>query len=319
MENDTINALINGVVIADGSLQEIILKDITNSTKWPVSEKLSKALFTSLLPSHLECEICLDVLSNPVQTSCCGQSYCKDCISKIIKKVCPHCRENLEVFPDKKSIRFMNELEVKCPYHIENKCRWKGSSSELNNHLRICNYKPVLCSLGCGAKFEKRNEILHSKRLCNLRKIQCEYCEKQVMEKHMIKHHDECPKMPLTCPNACSSKKIPRDSIKEHIEVCPDQVVTCRYSEFGCNEGIKRKDHDQHLTSTMEQHLHLVAEYAKKERNAREMLEEKIEQKIAAAVAEYATKERNARKMLEEKIEQKIAAEVALVGIESQH
>ena len=105
--------------------------DITDSTKWPLSEKLSKALFTSPLPSHLECEICLDVLTDPVQTSCCGQSYCKDCINGLRKQVCPHCRENLEVFPDKKSVRFINELKIKCPYHIEDKCQWKGSSSEL--------------------------------------------------------------------------------------------------------------------------------------------------------------------------------------------
>ena len=84
-------------------LRGTIQKDISNSTKWPVYETLSKGLFTSPLPSHLECEICLDVLSDPVQTSCCGQSYCKECISKLRKQACPHCRGNLEVFPDKKA------------------------------------------------------------------------------------------------------------------------------------------------------------------------------------------------------------------------
>lgn len=80
------------------------LKDITNFTKWPIHEKLSRILFTPPLPSHLECKICLDVLNNPVQTSCCGQSYWKVCISKIKKQVYPHCTccENLEIFPDKK-------------------------------------------------------------------------------------------------------------------------------------------------------------------------------------------------------------------------
>ena len=265
--------------------EDMIQNDITNSTKWPIPEKLSKVLFTSSLPAHLECEICLDVLCNPVQTSCCGQSYCKDCISQVKQKVCPHCREDLEVFPDKKSIRFINELEVRCPYHIEDKCQWKGCSSELNKHIKVCNYKPVLCSLGCGRQFEKKNEILHHKWLCKLRKIPCQYCQIQAMEKDMVKHHKECPKMPLPCPNKCSTEEITREKMKEHIELCPDQVVTCKYSEFGCDsKGIKRKDHDQHLSSTMEQHLYLVAEYARKERDARKSLEEKIEKKFAAEV-----------------------------------
>ena len=262
------------------------LKDITSSTKWPISEKLSKGLFITPLPSHLECEICLDVLSDPVQTSCCGQSYCKDCIGKIKKPVCPHCRENLEVFPDKKSIRFINELEAKCPYHIMDKCQWKGSSSELKNHLKNCDIKPVFCSLGCGKQFEKKNEKVHIAYLCCLRKIPCKYCLKQVMETDMTAHHDTCPKMPLPCPNKCRSKEeITRENMKQHIEKCPDQEVACKYSEFGCDgERIKRKDHDQHLSLAMEQHLFLVADYARKERNVREMLEKKIEENSAAKV-----------------------------------
>ena len=91
--------------------------------------------------------------------------------------------------------------------------------------------------------------------------------------------------MLLLCPNKCSTKEITREKMKEHIKLCPDQVVTCKYSEFGCDrKEIKRKDHDRHLSSTMEQHLYLVAAYAKKERDARKSLEEKIEKKIAAEV-----------------------------------
>ena len=262
-------------------IKKTIQKDITNSTKWPVSEKLLKALFTSPLPSHLECEICLDVLTDPVQTSCCGQSYCKDCISKLRKQVCPHCRENLEAFPDKKSVRFINDLQIKCPYHIDDKCQWKGSSSELKNHLKICDIKPVFCSLRCGKQFEKKNVALHSTYSCRLRKVPCKYCQQEVMDKDMAKHHEECPKMPLPCPNKCSSKEeITRENMKKHIEMCPEQVVPCKYSEFGCDaQKVKRKDYDQHLSSSMEQHLYIVSEYAK---NTREMLEKKIESRFAA-------------------------------------
>ena len=64
--------------------------------------------------------------------------------------------------------------------------------------------------------------------------------------------------------------------------MCPEQVVECKYKEFGCVKGIKRKDHDQHLSSAMEQHLYLVAECARNERDARKVLEKRIEENTAA-------------------------------------
>ena len=250
----------------------------TDPTKEPISEQLSKGLLLAPLPGHLECEICLDILSDPVQTSCCGQGYCKSCIDQVKNSVCPHCREILKVFPDKKCLRFINTLKIKCPYHTEDKCQWKGSSSALKDHLKLCGIKPITCSLGCGKQFEKRFKEVHMKYFCNLRKIPCTYCRKQIMKKDIAKHHEECPKMPLLCPNKCPSKEeIIREKMKDHIKICPDQVVMCKYFEFGCLEKeIKRKDYDRHLSLGMEKHLHLVAEYARTERNSRRILEEKI-------------------------------------------
>lgn len=242
---------------------------------------------TSSLPSHLECEICLDILNDPVQTSCCGQGYCKTCIKQVRSKACPHCRAKLEFYPDKKSLRLINDLQIKCPYHIEGKCQWEGSSSELKNHLKNCDIKPVTCSLGCGKQFEKKNKEFHTKYFCSLRQVSCKYCQKQMMDKDMAKHHEECPQMPIPCPNKCFSKEaITRKNMKKHIEVCPDQVVKCKYSKFGCSEKeMKRKDYVQHLSSAMEKHLDLVAEFAENESNARKALEKKIEENIAAKIA----------------------------------
>ena len=258
--------------------------DITNSKYWPISEKLSKVITVLPVPSHLECEIYLDILSNPVQTSCCGQGYCKNCIKQVKSKVCPHCRSKLEYYPDKKSLRLINDLQIKCPYHIEGKCQWRSSSSELKNHLKVCNIKPITCSLGCGKQFEKKNMEVHMKYFCSLQKVPCKYCQKQVLGKDMIKHHQVCPKMLISCPNKCSSKEeVTREEMNEHIKVCPNQVVACKYAKFGCREEeMKRKDYDQHLSSAMEQHLHLVAEFAEKESYARKMLEEEMKKNVAA-------------------------------------
>lgn len=247
-------------------------------TKEPISEKLSKVLLLSSLPSHLECEICLDVLNDPVQTSCCGRGYCKLCIDQVENKVCPHCCEMLKVFPDKKYLKLVYNLKIKCPYHNEGKCQWNGSSLELKDHLKVCDVKPITCSVGCGRQFERKFKEVHMKYFCSLRKILCKYCQKQEMREDIVKHYEECPKMPLPCPNKCPiTEEITRDKMKEHIKVCPDQEVKCKYFEFGCFEKeIKRKDYDKHLTTGMEKHLHLVAKYARNKRNSRNLLEDKV-------------------------------------------
>ncbi|DBA02535.1 TPA: hypothetical protein N0F65_011007 [Lagenidium giganteum] len=44
-----------------------------------------------------KCPICLDTLERPMLTTCCGQSFCQDCIDSALRKVdaCPMCREPL--------------------------------------------------------------------------------------------------------------------------------------------------------------------------------------------------------------------------------
>ena len=83
--------------------------------------------------------------------------------------------------------------------------------------------------------------------------------------------------MPLPCPNNCSNKdELTREKMKDHIEECPEQEVSCKYFEFGCDIKVKRKDYDHHLSSTFELHLYLTVESARSERNARKALEEKV-------------------------------------------
>jgi len=252
-------------------------RDVTNSSKWPADENLSKAFFTSPLPSHLECEICLDVLDDPVMTTCCGQSYCKECVRKLRYKVCPHCRGTIETFPDKKSVRLINELQIQCPYHIDNKCQWKGAASELLNHLKVCEIKPMKCPHGCGKQLEKNNMRLHAEYDCILRYVACIHCWRKIKNKDMAKHTDSCPKVPLPCPNEClPTKVITREKMKQHLEVCPDQVVTCKYFELGCQQKVIRKGLDQHMSTNIQDHLDLVAKEAISEKNARKKLEQEV-------------------------------------------
>lgn len=44
-----------------------------------------------------QCPICLDTLAQPVLATCCGQSFCKDCLdgALAVADACPMCRESL--------------------------------------------------------------------------------------------------------------------------------------------------------------------------------------------------------------------------------
>ena len=83
---------------------------------------------------------------------------------------------------------------------------------------------------------------------CNHRLVSCKYRKEQMKHKDKLKHYNICPKMLVHCHNKCSSEeKITREKMKEHLEDFPDQEVSCKYSEFGCDIKVKRKDYDDHL------------------------------------------------------------------------
>ena len=61
--------------------------------------------FVDPTPDALVCLICTFVARDPQQTVCCGKVYCKDCLVGLSRysNKCPHCREEFESFPDKRS------------------------------------------------------------------------------------------------------------------------------------------------------------------------------------------------------------------------
>lgn len=57
----------------------------------------------TLPPSNIDsnslwqCPICLDTLNRPILTTCCGQTFCQDCLDStlVLADACPMCREPL--------------------------------------------------------------------------------------------------------------------------------------------------------------------------------------------------------------------------------
>ena len=108
-----------------------------------------------------ECPICLLVLKEPYQATCCGKSFCKRCIHRIkaANQACPTCNEkNFDLFPNKGLKQSLYDFQVYCT-HKSKGCEWIGELRELDNHLNSdppadkslqgCPYTLVNCPLSC--------------------------------------------------------------------------------------------------------------------------------------------------------------------------
>jgi len=108
----------------------------------------SRRLFVDKIPDDLICALCQDVVRKPLQTKCCGQVYCKVCVNRlprIVKGIlgCPHCREKLEVFMDKRAENFINNMKIFC-VNARRGCYWMGTVTNLKAHLDNCKLSKTL-------------------------------------------------------------------------------------------------------------------------------------------------------------------------------
>ena len=130
------------------------------------AEKVSKGI-------QYECPICLLVLREPYQATCCGKSFCKKCIDRVKDRngSCPTCKtENFFSYPNKGLEQSLYNFEVYCS-HKSKGCEWRGELRELEKHLNSepaadkslegCPFTVINCPLshtGCDVKLP-RNDI----------------------------------------------------------------------------------------------------------------------------------------------------------------
>ena len=123
-----------------------------------------------------ECPICLLVLREPYQATCCGKSFCKDCIEwvKANNQDCPTCNDkNLNLFHNLGLQQSLNDFEVYCS-HKSKGCEWRGELRELDKHLNSdppadkslkgCPFTVISCPLshtGCEVKLPRRDVKVH--------------------------------------------------------------------------------------------------------------------------------------------------------------
>jgi hypothetical protein len=171
----------------------------------------------------LVCPVCHEIPSDPVQTSCCGHLFCKQCLKD---PTCPLCRQRYTSVPDQFNTRKIKGLKVGCS---NEGCDWKGELGQVVGHFEICKYETIPCPNKCGEKGTRIVIDAHMSEECPFRTVKCDYCQWEDKVNELPEHTTFCPALPVPCPDECG-QSVPRDMLDEHSETCSRRFVKFNYS-----------------------------------------------------------------------------------------
>ena len=234
-----------------------------------------KYQFVSPPPDDVICPLCLDIVEEPHQLTCCGHHICRQCGDKLKQQDttphCPMCRHNEStMLPDKYFERnVLNKLLIWCTMG----CCQEVELGQLNNHLPQCPCVHKDCPYGCGLQYQHQYLEEHKEK-CPKRPFICSYCKYQsTYEVTVNEHYPVCDKFPIICPNECSRDEIERGMLQDHLNKCPFQMVECEFSHVGCQEKVRRCDLGLHLSDNGVHHSALSSK--KIYESLQKMMEEK--------------------------------------------
>ena len=223
--------------------------------------------FVDTPPDRLICVICHLPSREPHMSECCGHVFCKSCLDRAKATqytACSMCKDKCFItFCNKQINREVQGLFAYC-INKEKGCEWKGEVKDIRNHLENnngCQMEEVECPNQCSMKVQRRHLSSHINADCQYRKIECVYCHKKIKQEFINGVHlDECPKVPLPCPNGCKKKwKLLREDMEAHREVCPLELIQCQYHTVGCEVKMIRKRKRQHEDDKMKEHLEMMS------------------------------------------------------------
>ena len=214
--------------------------------------------------SDFDCEMCHNVLREPVLTTCCGRNFCQACIDPVVKegKPCPSCEGELTVFIDKKTKRKIFGLDVRCPMWRRG-CKWVGELGGRSDHLDEkngdCRFVDVSCSNACGGRVQRRELPTHLEQACPKRAYVCDYCPfEATFDVVTTQHWQVCGYFPLPCPNKCDVGRVERQNLEQHLKECSLQEVECDFSYAGCQVKLQRKDFACHMEESIQNHMRMT-------------------------------------------------------------
>ena len=243
-----------------------------------------------------ECPVCLLVLREPLQLTCCGKAYCEACIREVLKdsSICPTCQASDPVpWPDKRLKQTLCGRRVRCQKrkngnteisksytgkcsrkkrHDPNVCYWVGELGRLDDHLSLdplpekqlegCQFVMIKCKF-CKTLLQRCDLGHHQESLCTLRPFKCKYCSHEdTFEIGTRDHTPVCPRYPVPCPHC--GKQYERQELENHkSNECPQTPIACEYHVVGCEEKPVRLDMPRHIAKEAVTHVLLLQKHLK--------------------------------------------------------
>ena len=220
-----------------------------------------------------ECPVCLQIIRDPHQVTCCGKKYCYTCIEYIETsgRPCPNCNtKDIVSFPDVGLQQKLYALKVRCS-HQKDGCEWTGELRQLDEHLNTdpqpekqldgCQFVEIDCIYNCRNHQQRRYIQNHQIKDCPKRPFGCEHCHdyKSTYDDVTNNHWPVCGSFPVPCPNQCGST-IQRQNIDSHVaDECPLTTINCDFHHVGCAVKLPRQDMPEHLRENLLTHISLLA------------------------------------------------------------
>ncbi|XP_028400904.1 TNF receptor-associated factor 4-like isoform X2 [Dendronephthya gigantea] len=140
---------------------------------------------------------------------------------------------------------------------------YMGSS---NNPPPQTSTERELFTCVCGALMANEEITTHMSEECPKRLTLCQYCNKQVGHSELQEHLRDCPRFPLSCPNSCGVRQIPREEINRHVTTdCSAILEVCPFKFAGCGHKCPRSNINRHLENKMKEHLNLMCKLSVKQ------------------------------------------------------
>ena len=215
---------------------------------------------------YLFCQLCKRVSRGATFITCCGENFCKGCITPVreAKQPCPICKaEEFSLNPNAKFDRQILNLRACCALK-DRGCEWIGTVQDLDSHLSVeigdCQFVDVTCPNKCGQPIPRCEVPNHLQNECPKREFFCQYCNFSGSHEVVCdQHYPECEYYPIPCPNGCSVVSIERGLLEDHLKMCPYQEVQCEYAHAGCQESFLREEMEKHMAENTQKHLALVS------------------------------------------------------------
>jgi len=249
---------------------------------------------------QFKCFLCLGLLNDPHQTTCCGQHICCKCSGQVTQPRCPFCKhESFNCFRDINMGRRVDDRKVYCT-NKELGCPWLGEHRNLVSHLKpdkvdgSCDFVVVKCpNTGCTQELQRRKLTLHIKE-CQYRLVTCNTCKRSMTVLDMNNKHIPCPALLVTCPNSGCKKSLPRLNFSQHLKECEFQLALCPI--MGCNEKLQQRQLDNHLKVNITQHQLAMSKQMF-------LLQEKHQEDLQKTKEEFEGRLKNVQKKLTSRLE----------------